>query len=504
MSKLINAVRSKLIWYLLSYIVLAGVIAVGCSYGLSQLGTYYVENTFDDQEVNRRFQMKYITDLQEFIILNGITLDDISGLDRWAMENQYVYFSVYYNNTVIFNSDYVYSEDGDTDGEDSDIGDVEAVDIDGGDIEAVDIEVGDVEAGDLSDENSKFGYSDTGNFGDDTTEYVLEDGLDSSPLLSSDYLYQLKLADDTAVSVDMFCYDYWNYNYYVFVIAGLAGVIIFVVIFTRGIRRKLLYINQLEQELRILEGGNLEYPITVKGIDELGKLANGIDQMRLSIIDNQRQEEKILQANKDLVTAMSHDLRTPLTTLTGYLEILNMNNMSDNEKKRHYLELSLDKTREIKELSDELFEYFLVYEEDNRKIDLEPVPAASLVEDLIENQFLSLEEEGFIISGVNDLKDDSINCLINPRYMRRVLNNILSNLFKYAEKGEPIEVTAFQEEDNIVIKVRNVISTNLDRHESTKIGLVTCERIMKLHHGEFQYFESEGDFVVKLVIPVEK
>lgn len=484
---------------MLSYIVLAGVIAVGCSYGLAQLGTYYVENTFDDQDVNRRFQMKYITDLQEFIIVNGITLDDISGLNRWAMENQYVYFSVYYNNTVIFNSDYVYSEDEGTDDEDNDDGDTESADV-----EVTDIVAGETENEDLSNDNSKDAYSDADNLGGAAAEYVLEDGLDSSPLLSSDYLYQLKLADDTAVSVDMFCYDYWNYNYYILVVAGFAGVIIFVVIFTRGIRRKLLYINQLEQELRILEGGNLEYPITVKGTDELGKLANGIDQMRLSIIENQRQEEKILQANKDLVTAMSHDLRTPLTTLTGYLEILNMDNMSDDEKKKHYLELSLDKTREIKELSDELFEYFLVYEEDNRKIDLEPVPAASLVEDLIENQFLSLEEEGFIISGVNDLKDDNINCLINPRYMRRVLNNILSNLLKYAEKGEPIEVTAFQEEDNIVIKVRNVISSNLDRHESTKIGLVTCERIMRLHHGEFQYYESEGDFVVKLVIPVER
>ena len=53
--------------------------------------------------------------------------------------------------------------------------------------------------------------------------------------------------------------------------------------------------------------------------------------MRLSIIENMKKEQQMLQANKELVTAMSHDLRTPLTTLTGYLEILNMEHIRDEE-----------------------------------------------------------------------------------------------------------------------------------------------------------------------------
>ena len=479
MSKIINAMKSKLIWYLLSCIVVAGVAAVGSAYGISQIGSYYVENTFDDQELNRRFQLKYMEDLQNYVTVNKITRNNIDNLSLWAMDNQYVYFSVYNNNTVIFNSDYVYSSD----------------------------EPADVNTADKESENST-AFSDDQEPRSDNGVNELVDSNDSVPLLensslmSTEYFYPLTLADDSVVSVDMFCYDYWNYNYYVLVIAGLAGVVVFVLIFTHGIQKKLRYINQLEQELRILEGGNLEYPVTVKGIDELGKLANGIDQMRLSIIENQKQEEKLLEANKNLVTSMSHDLRTPLTTLTGYLEILNMDSMSDENKRKHYLELSLAKTLEIKELSDELFEYFLVYEEDNRQIDVEPVSASLLIEDLIENQFLSLEEEGFVISGTNNLIDNDINCLINPKYMRRVLNNILSNLMKYAEKDKPIEVMADREDKYVMIKVRNVISSNLDRHESTKIGLITCERIMKLHHGSFQYFDSEGEFVVKLLIPL--
>ena len=87
--------------------------------------------------------------------------------------------------------------------------------------------------------------------------------------------------------------------------------------------------------------------------------------------------------------------------------------------------------------------------------------------------------------------------------MQRVLNNILSNLFKYADVDKPIEISATTEQDYLVLKVRNGIRENLEIHESTKIGLITCERIMKLHHGEFQKYVVEGDFTVKLTIPME-
>ena len=220
-------------------------------------------------------------------------------------------------------------------------------------------------------------------------------------------------------------------------------------------------------------------------------------------MENNRKEQSALQANKNLVTAMSHDLRTPLTTLTGYLEILNDMGYIDEEKKRHYLELSLEKTREIKELSDELFEYFLVYEEEQRRIDVEPVPAYELVMDLIENQFLHLEEDGYVISGDNKVDETAGNCLINPQYMRRVLNNILSNLTKYAEKNNEIKVSGKVDEGRLFIVVSNMIRANIDPHESTKIGLITCERIMKLQGGSFEAYEENGRFYDKLVLLME-
>ena len=445
LSRFKKALQSKLTWYLIGCIILSAVLAFGFFYLVLFLGEGFIENHYDDMETNRTFQQEYIEELQEYIIRNQITLSNISEIKVWTEQNIYVYLAIYWNNQAVFNSDIV-----------------------------------------------NYGGVDNSDLTMGETEYTSVDG----------YLYQLILADGTKVSADIFCYDFWQYEIYTLVAALLLSTVLFIAVFICLFRKKLRYINQIESELRILEGGNLEYPMTIKGNDEIGNLARGIDKMRLSIIENMKKEKLALQSNKDLVTSLSHDLRTPLTTLTGYLEILNMNNDKDEEQKKHYLELSLAKTREIKELSDELFEYFLIYGEEEKKMELEEIPAYLLTEDLIENQFLCLEEDGYQMESNNRIDETSGNCRIDAKYMQRVLGNIISNLSKYADMDRPIQVVAKKERGSLIIKVKNGIRKNIDSHESTKIGLITCERIMKLHHGEFETKKTEDEFTVCIKIPL--
>ncbi len=452
LSKVFYTLKTKLMWYLLGAIAFALLISVGCGYLLVQGGTHAIEKIFNNEQMNQTFQQRYIEDLQNYVTNQQIKVDNITQLKEWSENNPYVYIAIYQNNRVIFNSDYIYS---DGEGEDN------------------------IDSAPLMDSHT------------------------SNELIDSDKMYTLVLTDGSTASVDMFCYDYWKYNNYIWVVSICLCICLFICILANLLKVKFSYINQMENELQILEGGNLEHPITIKGEDELSNLARGIEQMRLSVIENMQKEKMMLQANKDLVTSMSHDLRTPLTTLTGYLEILSMDRVTEPEQCKRYLELSLAKTKEIKELSDELFEYFLIYGEDRKQIDVEPVPAYELVMDLVENQFLSLEEQGFQVVAHNHVDENTGNCLIHVKYMQRVLNNILSNLCKYAEADKPIEIIANREQSHVVIRIRNGIRENLDKHESTNIGLITCSRIMKLQHGKFQTYSVEGEFIAKLVIPLE-
>lgn len=449
LSKLLKKIQSRMMVYVMACMLFAGLLSLGVGYCIIHYGLEYVEVTNDDPDANKVFQRRYIEDLQQYIEKNNIDINHITDLQEWIEKNPYVYLAIYQNNKVVFNSEYDYNSD-------------------------------------------------------EEDEEVAEEVIEDSVLLGEDKLYLVQLADGTMASADIFCYDYWKYNYYIWGVGVVLGIVVFILTLSRLLQHKLRYINEIEQDLQILEGGNLEHEVTVKGYDELAGLAHGINQMRLSILENMEKEQRMLQANKDLVTSMSHDLRTPLTILTGYLELLNMDYDADVEKRKHYLELSLGKSREIKELSDELFEYFLIYGENRKELVTEPVAAFSLVSDLVENQFLGLEEEGFSLVSEIGVEEDGRNCIMNVQYMQRVLNNILSNLLKYADKKVPIVVRGHYEKCYLRISVENGIRKNLELHESTKIGLITCRRIMRMHHGRFETKVTENTFTVILKIPMEE
>lgn len=127
------------------------------------------------------------------------------------------------------------------------------------------------------------------------------------------------------------------------------------------IYRRMKYLKKIRQQALEMAGGNLECPIKVAGNDEISSLAQELDYLRCALKEQIEEERKSYQANRELIRAVSHDLRTPLTTLYGYLEILNKG-LGKPEQRGMYLKRCLDKTEEIRNMSDRMFEYTLVFE----------------------------------------------------------------------------------------------------------------------------------------------
>ena len=116
-------------------------------------------------------------------------------------------------------------------------------------------------------------------------------------------------------------FDYEIYAAANYIELGVS-VLLFLFIFLYFLHRKIRYVHQLEEEVKILEVGGMDNQITEKGGDELSELAFGLEQMRLSLNENIREKEEIMEVNNRLVTGMAHDLRTPLTALLLYTELL--------------------------------------------------------------------------------------------------------------------------------------------------------------------------------------
>ena len=260
------------------------------------------------------------------------------------------------------------------------------------------------------------------------------------------------------------------------------------------------YIALLEQEIQALKGGELALPVTVKGNDELASLAAEIDAMRGAIRRKMEQEEEARSANRELVTAMSHDLRTPLTSLLGYVDILTMGKAKGEQQRERCLLSIRQKAYQIKELSDRLFEYFIVYDREREQLQLEAVNGAELIGQLVEESLFDMESEGFTVERCSC----AVRCTLEADIglIRRVFGNVFSNLLKYGDRGVPVRVEYGQTERELFIRIKNGIRGESSMGESSGIGLKTCRKIMEDHGGRFTDRLEEGWFTVEILFPI--
>ena len=316
--------------------------------------------------------------------------------------------------------------------------------------------------------------------------------------------YTINLYDGTPIKVQLEVYLDMNYMYWVDVAMYVTGGIVFLLLLLLMIHHKIRYINRLESELKILGGGNLEYPITIKGNDELTSLAEGITALKNGFLEEQQMKAEVEKANMELVTAMSHDLRTPLTSLIGYLELLNMHRYENEEQLQKYLEYCRKKAFQIKKVSDRLFEYFLVYGKEEKELQLQTIPCEEMVEDLCNGQFFDWQDRGGTIDCQIGELPGAVQ--VDSEYMQRVMDNLLSNLKKYGDPAYPLQIQIDEHQDMLHILLKNHVLEQKNQIESTQIGLKTCRRIIENHGGTFAWRTDtqKNTFTIEMELPLAK
>ena len=316
--------------------------------------------------------------------------------------------------------------------------------------------------------------------------------------------YTVNLYDGTPIKVQLEVYLDMNYMYWADVAMYVTGGIVFLLLLLMMIHHKIRYINRLESELKVLGGGNLEYPITIKGNDEITSLAEGITALKNGFLEEQQMKAEAEKANMELVTAMSHDLRTPLTSLIGYLELLNMHRYENEEQLQKYLEYCRKKAFQIKKVSDRLFEYFLVYGKEEKELQLQTIPCEEMTEDLCNGQFFDWQDRGGTIDCQIGELPGAVQ--VDSEYMQRVMDNLLSNLKKYGDPAYPLQIQIDERQDMQHILLKNHVLEQKNQIESTQIGLKTCRRIIENHGGTFAWRTDtqENTFTIEMELPLAK
>lgn len=271
-----------------------------------------------------------------------------------------------------------------------------------------------------------------------------------------------------------------------------AGSIIFLVLFLFLLQKKLSYILKISHMVQNYEGGMTSERIAVVGTDELSSLADHINRMADSLQEEQEEQDRLVQSNSKLVSSLSHDIRTPLTAMISYLDLVQTGKY-DLETSARYLQIISAKTQQIKNLTDRLFDHSMDRETLSDG-EFSCISGYVFAEELFGETVELLKDEGYSVESYN-LAGQDLELEMNFFLFRRIWDNLYSNIQKYADKREPVVLTAKAEKDGLMISLVNSIGiVTSDFVESNGIGLENCSLMSGRLGGKFFYQRSDKTF----------
>ena len=273
-----------------------------------------------------------------------------------------------------------------------------------------------------------------------------------------------------------------------------AGLLLFALL-TRRLRKLAAAVGRWEH------GGPAAIaPGTSKERDEIDHLAATFRQMAERIAQQLQALKKTDAMRRELVANVSHDLRTPLTSLQGYLEtlLLKERDLSPDER-RQYLETAVKQSRRLGKLVGDLFELAKL---ECREVQPEPEPFAlsELMQDVVQKLDLVAHQRGVHLSAAVSPDAPFVNADVGM--MERVLVNLVDNALRFTPAGGSVSLSLAEEPDQVVVRVADTGCgiapdelpqlfnhsyrlTKVSRHhpESTGLGLAIAKRILELHGG---------------------
>ena len=312
----------------------------------------------------------------------------------------------------------------------------------------------------------------------------------------------------------------WSYQRILIIFLLLIDVW---VVWWRLRRRYHLYLmNHIIGELHYIAQGHLDHriPFRLKGNEQ--HMITSVNALVDSAVQSMDDERKIEKSKDELITNVSHDLRTPLTSIIGYLGLIEDKQYQNEEDILKYTHIAYEKAKQMKNLVDDLFEYTKV-QQHGAPVNIMRVDLDQLLEQLTASFALEAERRGIEIS--SKVVPNPLMIEADPEKLGRVFNNLVANAFKYGNGASYIRITAHQEQANVVVKVANdgtPIPKEAQSHlferfyraeasrsratGGTGLGLAIVKSIVDLHHGQVTVTSDENEtaFIVTLPLKQEK
>lgn len=488
---------------LIKSLVIGIVLAISFYLLVSLSSEFYIRKYYLDENNSAARRNEYAEGLQSFIDENNLSSKDTDKIAEWASGRKYMYLMIYKDDKLFFSPDFSdvgnKNDNGANDGSENQ-GSTEGVNG----IPSDSVGSGNNASGNTSgnqgstEENEGLNNGADGNhpsFDDlnlPTREEIIADALAND-------MYDIVLSDGTLIAAVA---DYSETALYGTSMALAIALAVFVLTFTlvKYMRQVIKRIKLLEKDIKIVSRYDINHEIVTDGGDEIARLSDNAENMRRSILEILQKERAAVEANNNLVTSVSHDIRTPLTVLLGYIEMMKEETVSESMKT--YIDATEKTAMRLKNLSDDMFKYLLAFGDAGESVTLEEYNAGTLIEQMLSEHILLLSESGYDIElDESRMKiPDSATVRTDAPNLMRIIDNIFSNLYKYADPESPINILLSSEGDKVIFECRNKIRTDNFLTESNRIGLKTCERLAVFVADSFTYGAEDDSFTARLTL----
>lgn len=305
--------------------------------------------------------------------------------------------------------------------------------------------------------------------------------------------------------------------------------IVFIEIFFKLIDFTIEYIRKLRRSIQQVTSGNYGVQCEVEYDDELGSLAANINVLSKTLLAKEKESEKLKEKERaaldiernaerqknELITNVAHDLRTPLTTIVGYLELIKDDTALSKEDVHKYSGIAYEKSIRLQEMMDDLFE-FTKLDNADIKLNKSMINLSGLIMQMTDEFYPSFKDCN--ITPIVDLPEENIYVQGDGQLLARVFDNLISNALKYGYHNTDLKIEVSGDEKYATVKVINhgdtiasedipllfnkfyrTDSSRNSKTGGTGLGLAITKNIVDLHHGDISVTSDDQitTFIVK-------
>ncbi len=330
------------------------------------------------------------------------------------------------------------------------------------------------------------------------------------------YLYVVLEGEQFARTASMISNSYITRNMLLVIFIVLITTLLIGLFLFSNLTERL---NHMKSVVSNFERGQLNERINVVGNDELSELSTCFNSMADTLMQNMEEIKNADKMRRELVANVSHDLRSPLASIQGYLETIEMKGEEiSREELKNYMRTVLGNTQKLNQMIDDLFELTKL-DTDNIRPELELISMAELVQDLV-LQFKPIAEKKSVILTANFEQIPNALIEADMRMMSRALTNLIDNAIKHTPTGGSVTVMSIKNGKDVILEITDTGSGisdedlphifdrfyQVDKSRSANsgagLGLAIAQKILKLHGAEISVISKiDSGTTFKVLFP---